>query len=264
VTRRPADPEGAPAVVGLAADRAVAEWGPWHQLAALLPVTYSDAVARVGAIPVLVPPGAGSASQVLDRVDALVLAGGWDVDSSLYGQAPHPDSGTSNPERDDWENRLLAAAVETDLPVLAICRGMQLLNVHAGGTLIQHLPDVLGSTGHLARPGSFTATPVHLDPNSRLGALLGPSVVGQCSHHQAIDRVAPWLRAVGWADDGTIEAVEAPGREFLVGVQWHPEAGTDTKLFDALTGAALAHRSSPRHRRPTASGVPHAEPAVQR
>lgn len=225
-------------IVGLAADMATARWGPWDQPATVIPATYVDAIAKTSAIPVVLPVGPWDARKVVDRIDALILAGGWDVDPSMYGQIPHPSSGMTNPKRDDWENRLLEAALQRDLPVLAICRGMQMLNIHCGGTLYQHLPDVIGEESHLTTAGQFSTTEINLNIKSKLGQLLGVTAIGACHHHQGIDKVGSGLQIVGRAGDGTVEAVEAPTKTFVIGVQWHPEISLDNRLFEALVNAA--------------------------
>ncbi len=238
-------------VIGLSSYAEPASWGSWRDRpAALLAMNYVDQVAAAGGAGVLLPPVPGIAGAV-DRLDALLLAGGADLDPAAYGAPPHPATGPLMPARDAAEFALLAAAVERGMPVLAICRGLQVLNVSRGGTLHQHLPDVVGHDGHRAGPGSFGAHEVRVDPGSRLGAALGPAEPGGLRltvptlHHQAIDRLGDGLVATAWADDGTIEAAElADGRAggFLLAVQWHPEAGQDPRLFQALLAAARAHR----------------------
>jgi putative glutamine amidotransferase len=236
--------------VGISSYAQEAEWGPWRQPAALLPLGYAEQVAAAGGVPVLLPPLPGVAAAV-GRLDALVLSGGGDLDPAGYGAPPHPETSRVHPDRDRAELALLAAALAGGLPVLAICRGLQILNVARGGTLCQHLPDTVGHDGHQAAPGTFGAHPVRIAPGSELAAILGPPGAGgelrldvPTAHHQAIDRLGAGLVPTAWADDGTIEALEVPDRdEFLIAVQWHPEAGTDPRLFRALIGAAR-HRVS--------------------
>jgi gamma-glutamyl-gamma-aminobutyrate hydrolase PuuD len=209
----------------------------WERDAVLIARTYIDIVLDAGAVPVLLPPVPASA-QVVDRVDAVLLSGGRDVDPGHYGAAPHPATG-SHPERDAAELAILRRTLELDLPVLGVCRGAQLLNVALGGTLHQHLPDVVGHDGHNPTLGEFTDVDVRLDPAGRVGAAVGPEVLVRCHHHQAVDALAPGLVATGWAVDGTVEAVEHTGRPFVVGVQWHPEEdATDVRLVAALVAAA--------------------------
>ncbi len=220
-----------------------ARWGSRGGHVTLLPTGYAASVNRAGGRAVLIPtddPGADA----LDRLDGLLIAGGSDVDPARYGEAPHPSTGW-HAERDEAELILLRAALERGLPVLGVCRGMQLMAVAAGGRLHQHLPDTLGHTGH--RPDSgpgevprYGAHAVRLAPGSRLHGLLGDAVTVNSMHHQGVadpGRLAP----VGWtADDGLIEAVEDPDREFAVGVQWHPEELDDPRLFHALVAACRA------------------------
>jgi anthranilate synthase component 2/putative glutamine amidotransferase len=186
---------------------------------------------------VLLPTGAVSAEAV-GRLDGLVLAGGADVDPARYEEQAGPHTTATRPERDAAEIALLEAALDRDLPLLAICRGMQLLNVLLGGTLIQHVPDVPGAQPHQLGLGLFAEREVRIAPESAVGALLGPAATVDCHHHQALDRIASGVSACAWAEDGLVEAVEVTGRRFCLGVQWHPEAGDDRRLFAALVGAA--------------------------
>jgi gamma-glutamyl-gamma-aminobutyrate hydrolase PuuD len=186
-----------------------------------------------------------TAETVLAAVDGLVLTGGPDLGPSHYGADRHPQTGPSRPERDAWEIELCRASLSADLPLLAICRGLQVLNVCAGGDLHQHLPDVVGHDGHRATPGQMSPVHITFTPDSRVAALMGSATVGQCHHHQAVDRLGQGLEAVGFADDGTVEAVERPGQSFAVAVQWHPEDdGSGDRLFAALVGAAAQRRST--------------------
>jgi gamma-glutamyl-gamma-aminobutyrate hydrolase PuuD len=194
-------------------------------------------VLDAGGVPLLLPPVAQSAHAV-ERVDAVLLSGGRDVDPGRYGADPHPATG-AHPERDAAELAVLHRALELRLPVLGVCRGAQLLNVALGGTLHQHLPDVVGHDGHNPKLGEFSDVDVRLDPAGRVGAAVGPDVLVRCHHHQAVDAVAPGLVATGWAADGTVEAVEHAGHPFVVGVQWHPEEdAADIRLVAALVDAA--------------------------
>ena len=216
-----------------------ARYGVWSQEAALLPRAYVDVVARVGGWPLLLPPVDGLEADVVGALDGLVLSGGGDVTPSRYGAAPHPLTGRTSAVRDAAEEALLRAALARDVPVLGVCRGMQVLNVALGGTLVQHLPEVVGHDGHRPGPATFGRTRVRLDADSLVGRLLGDDVDVGCSHHQAVDVLSPELVAVGRAEDGTVEAVELRGPRFAVGVQWHPEVdGDDCRLFHALVAAA--------------------------
>jgi putative glutamine amidotransferase len=224
-------------LIGITTYREQARWGYWDVPAVLLPANYADAVAGAGGEPVLLPTGAVSAATVT-RLDGLVLAGGADVDPARYEEQAGPHTTGTRPERDASEIALSQAALDRDLPLLAICRGMQLLNVLLGGTLIQHVPDVPGAQAHQEGPGLYAERKVRVDPDSAVGAILGPAVTVDCHHHQALDRLAPGVTASAWAEDGLVEAVELTGRPFCLGVQWHPEAGPDHRLFAALVGVA--------------------------
>jgi anthranilate synthase component 2/putative glutamine amidotransferase len=224
-------------LIGISTYREQARWGYWDVPAVLLPATYADAVAECGGEPVLLPTGSISPG-VVGRLDGLVLAGGADVDPGRYGQPPGPKTTVVRPDRDAAELAVLAAALDRDLPLLAVCRGMQLLNVLLGGDLVQHLPDVPGAGVHQAGPGVYARREVTTVPGSALAMLLGPAAPADCHHHQALGRVADGLTPAAWAEDGVLEAVEASGRRFCLGVQWHPEAGEDRRLFGALVSAA--------------------------
>lgn len=239
-----------PARIGLTTYRERAGWTVWDEPADLLPATYADAVAATGAVPVLLPPVAvavpGAVAAVLDGIDALVLAGGADVDPGRYGAERDPQTGPARPDRDDWETHLLHGALERGVPVLAICRGMQVLNVALGGTLVQHLPDHVGHDEHAPQPGVHGRHAVRVEPSSRLGSVVGPEVDVATYHHQAVDRLGSGLVACGWAQDGTVEAVELPSAGFALGVQWHPEVYEGALLFAALRERADAHRAARR------------------
>jgi putative glutamine amidotransferase len=234
-------------VIGISSYTERAQWGTWDTPALLLPRRYGDSVAAAGGIPVLLPPFPGIEHAAL-RLDGLILCGGGDIDPAEFEAAPHPETGGIRPERDAAEFALVSAALERGLPLLGICRGMQVLNVALGGTLHQHLPSVVGHDGHCPIPGSYGSHLVRVAPGSQLSGILGGA--GQLDelpvpthHHQGIDRLGDGLIATAWAADGVIEAVEfaAPeqtGQRFALGVQWHPEAGTDPRLFRALVAAA--------------------------
>jgi anthranilate synthase component 2/putative glutamine amidotransferase len=224
-------------LIGITTYREQARWGFWDVPAVLLPASYADAVAESGGEPVLMPTGAVSAEAV-GRLDGLVLAGGADVDPARYGQDAGPHTLGTRPERDASEIALLQAALDRDLPVLAICRGMQLLNVLLGGTLLQHLPDVPGTEPHQLGLGLFAERKVRTAPGSAVGGILGPTTTVDCHHHQALDRIAAGVSVSAWADDGLAEAVEVPSHRFCLGVQWHPEETRDGRLFAALVAAA--------------------------
>ena len=230
-------------VIGVTAYDEEAAWGHWRKQAALVPAEYVRSLAAAGAIPVILPVQEPQDATALDalvrRLDGLVLTGGPDVDPARYGAEPHSRAQQPRVVRDERELALLAAAERYGLPVLAVCRGMQLLNVAHGGTLVQHLPDLVGHDEHNPTPGAFSKHLVRIEEASLLHKLLAwekRSV--PTHHHQAIERVADGLSAVAWAEDGTIEAVEDPAKPFLVGVQWHAEADDDPAVFEALVAAS--------------------------
>jgi putative glutamine amidotransferase len=212
-----------------------ASWGAWTLEAALVPYDYVRAVERAGGRAVLIPPDDDGIEEVLDAVDGIVFSGGNDMAAETYGGAADPATKGVNPRRDSGELALLTSALERDLPVLAICRGVEVLNVVRGGDLVQHLPDVIGHEQHRAVVGEFSQHPVRVDPDSRLGEVRG-NVMSH--HHQGLGRVGDGLREVAWAEDGVVEAVEDPAKPFVVGVLWHPEAGEDQRLFEQLVEAA--------------------------
>jgi putative glutamine amidotransferase len=229
-------------VIGLSAYAVRAAWGVWDTDAVLLPRGYVDGVLRAGGLPVLLPPLPGVIEQVLPRLDGLLLAGGPDLDPHRYGAQPGPQTQPPSLERDDAELRLLAGAVDAGLPVLGVCRGLQVLNVARGGSLVQHLPDVLDGEEHAPAPGVYGLHPVTVSAGTRLADVLGRTVVDAVPsyHHQGIERLGDGLVATAWAPDGTVEAVEDPSLPFCVAVQWHPEAGDDPALFTGLVRAARA------------------------
>lgn len=227
-------------VVGVTAAVGRSRHGIWDRDMVMLFRTYTDMIVAAGGVPVLLPPAPGVAD-VVDRLDAVLLSGGADVAADAYDATPHPCAEAPQRDRDAAELAVLDRASALGLPVLGVCRGLQLLNVGLGGTLHQHLPDVVGHTGHRPVPGVFAGVDVRLDPASRVGAVVGPRARVRCHHHQAVDRLAPGLVATAWADDGTVEAVEARGTAFVVGVQWHPEEdAADLRLVAALVAAARA------------------------
>ena len=212
-----------------------ASWGHWQLEAALVPYDYVRAVERAGGRAVLVPPDDDGSEELLDALDGLIFSGGNDLAPESYGAEADPTTTGTNPARDSGELALLTAALERDLPVLAICRGAEVLNVARGGDLVQHLPDVVGHEGHRAVVGEFSEHTVRVDPASRIES--APGAV-KSHHHQGLGRLGDGLREIAWADDGVVEAVEDPEKPFLVGVLWHPEAGEDQRLFDQLVAAA--------------------------
>jgi len=226
--------------------REPARWGEWNEVADLLPAQYASAIQRAGGVAVLLPPAPPAlAAAALDGAHGLLISGGPDVDPARYGADRHPRTGGAREERDEWELALARAALDRDLPLLAVCRGMQVLNVALGGTLVQHLPDLVGSEVHSPVVGEHGRHDVRLEPGSRLAGVLGEQTVVATHHHQAVDRLGDGLLACGWADDKVVEAVELPGRTWTYGVQWHPEAYDGDALFTAFV-AACADRAADR------------------
>ena len=232
-------------LIGITSYVADARWGFWELPAALVPLGYVQAVTTAGGRPVVLPPVPGAAAETLTALDGLILCGGPDLDPAVYGQERLPASTPVAPQRDAAELALLHGALELDLPVLGICRGMQLINVAYGGDLVQHLPDVVGHDGHRTRAGAFDLHPIELAAASRAGAILGERADVHSGHHQGLATVGAGLEAVAWAEDGSVEAVEDPRSRFVVGVLWHPEEGSDGRLFEALVQASAANGSHP-------------------
>jgi putative glutamine amidotransferase len=219
-----------------------AAWGAWQLDAALVPYDYVRALEGAGARVMLVPPSSDGVEETLDALDGILFSGGPDLDPAAYGAKAHPETNGVRPDRDAGELALLEGALARDMPVLAVCRGVQVLNVARGGDLVQHLPDVVGSESHRETKGAFSEHPVRIEDSSRLGAVLGERAPVMSSHHQGVGQVGEGLRPVAWADDGTVEGLEDPEKRFALGVLWHPEAGEDMKLFEALVAEANAYR----------------------
>jgi gamma-glutamyl-gamma-aminobutyrate hydrolase PuuD len=230
-------------VVGITTYLTRAAWGAWDMDAALVPADYVRAVERAGGAPLLVPPGADTEA-TLALVDALVFSGGSDLDPELYGDDAHPETNGIVRERDDFELGLMQAALARDIPMLAICRGSQVLNVALGGGIEQHVPDRVGSDVHKETPGVFAEHDVEVVAGTRLGSILGTRHDVKSHHHQGFGELGAGLREAARAPDGTVEALEDPSRRFTVGVLWHPEAGEDLALFEALVAEATAYRAA--------------------
>jgi putative glutamine amidotransferase len=235
-------------VIGICTALERAQWSVWDQEALLLPRSYIIAVQRAGAIALMLPPDANvsdNPDRALDLLDGLILAGGADVDPGSYGEERHPETHGTVPERDGFEIALARRALERDIPLLAICRGMQVMNVARGGTLIQHLPDVFGHHEHRRVPGSFDNADhmVRLTPGSLAAQAAGEEQHSTKSHHhQGVDRIGAGLVVTGWAElDDLPEAVELPENRFALGVQWHPEADETSGLISALVEHAAAY-----------------------
>jgi putative glutamine amidotransferase len=234
-------------VIGLCAAIERARWGVWDATAHLLPREYADRVQRAGGIALLLPPDPRAGEQpdeLLDLLDGLILAGGADMDPAAYGAERHPMTLATNPERDAFEIALAQRAIERDLPFLGICRGMQVLNVARGGTLLQHLPESHGHDDHRRTPGSFDGADhlVQLDGGSLAARAAGEEVHTTLSHHhQAVDRVGDGLVVTGRSElDELPEAIELPDRSFVLGVQWHPEVDETSRLIGSLVEEARA------------------------
>jgi len=223
-------------IIGITTYVEPASWGVWQDLeTTLAPHAYTEAVTLAGGRAVLLPPDDLDAD-VLRVLDGLVLAGGADLDPALYGAEPEPLTVT-RPDRDSAELRLTRAALAADLPVLGVCRGMQMLAVAAGGTLQQHLPDLVGHDRHRPAPGVYGSHQARFEPDSRIAELMGDDVGVQCYHHQGVTD-AGTLLVTGRAEDGVTEAIEDPGRRFVLGVQWHPEVDDHSQVIAALVAAA--------------------------
>jgi putative glutamine amidotransferase len=235
-------------VLGLTTYLQQAQTGVWDVRASFLPAIYLEGVGLAGGIAALLPPqpvDADIAGRVLDGLDGLIITGGRDVTPGSYGQEPHPATDepvADNRMRDAFEFALARGAMRRGMPVLGICRGAQVLNVALGGTLHQHLPDVLGHTRHQQGNAVFATSEVRTVPGTRLAALIGESSDAQCYHHQAIDRLGDGLIVSAQDSDGVIEGVEIPGDNFILAVQWHPEERLDDlRLFAAVVEAAAAY-----------------------
>lgn len=231
--------------IGLTTYRTTASWGVWSHPSALIPESYVQAVVRAGGAPLLIPP-IDPDPTVLDLLDAFVVIGGTDLDPATYGHEPHPET-VSDPERDAADLLLTREALERQVPLLAICRGAQVLNVALGGTLIQHLPDVLGHDDYRPSPGVFGSVEVSTAPGSRIAAAVGERATPACYHHQAIDTLAEGLQVTATSADGLVQAVEpepnhpSSPQGWVLGVQFHPEEDPgDPLLFSALIRATVA------------------------
>ena len=217
---------------------------PMRELA--LGLTYPEAIARGGGVPVVIPPFRSDydIAALLERLDGICLSGGPDLHPRLYGAEPDPHLGPTEPEVDESEFALARAAIQRHVPLLCICRGAQLLNIVRGGTLVQHLPD-----HRQTEPGRLPTHRVTIDPSSKLAAALGGRTGLEVNsfHHQAVDRLGGNLRAVAWSEDGIVEAIEATDRPFAIGVQWHAEglveAAEQRALFEAFLAATVAGRA---------------------
>ena len=235
-------------IIGVTTYLEQAQTGVWDTQASFLPKVYFNAVNLAGGIAVLLPPQPVNdeiAHAVLDRLDGLIVAGGKDVDPARYGQERLLTTDEPREDRDEWETALLTAAIDTGVPFLGICRGLQMLNVALGGTLHQHLPDIVGSERYSLGGGVFAENEVFVTAGTHVGEILGggETLIGKSYHHQAIDELANGLSVSATSDDGTVQAVEVEGVPFGIGVQWHPEhTPDDLRLFEGLVDAAREYR----------------------
>jgi gamma-glutamyl-gamma-aminobutyrate hydrolase PuuD len=236
-------------IIGITGELEAARWGNWIREAVVSPVSYTRAVERAGGTPVILPPVPASSVPVLIAgLDGLLLTGGRDVDPSLYEEAAHEQTDLPDHRRDRFELILTRAAIDADLPFLAVGRGLHILNVARGGTLTQHLPDRLGNESHRPDPVKMTTHTLTISAASKLGRVLGETAQAPASHHQAIDGIGTGLLAVAWTHDQVVEAVELEGHRFCLGVQWNPEDGDDPRLLEALvtTAEAAGAQAAPR------------------
>ena len=247
-TTRPARP-----VVGITCYVEEVDREPWRgQRSTVLPHHYVEQVEAAGGVAVVLPPRTDvdeeMAAEVVSRLDALLVAGGADIEAWRYGAAAHPQAQDARPDRDAWESALVRAAREADLPALGICRGMQVMAVEAGGALEQHLPDRVGHEAHSPTVGTFSSHHVTPVPGTRLAGIVGEDALDVPTyHHQAVlpesIEGTGWVPAA-WHEDGTLEAMEDPGAGFRLALQWHAEEASRGAVFDALVSAARARAAS--------------------
>jgi putative glutamine amidotransferase len=239
-------------VIGICAVHERARWSFWDQTAHLVADTYVSSVQRTGAIAVLLPVDSRAPLELLDVIDGLLLIGGADIDPSSYDAPRDAELESTYRDRDDFEIALFEGAVERGMPVFGICRGMQIINVAFGGTLVQHLPEVEGSNPHRKALGTFEGTEhtITLEPGSLTSEAAGELVhLARCHHHQAVDKLGDGLVVSGRAEmDGVIEALEADDGRWILGVQWHPEADERSQMMSAFADAARNWRLTPSAR----------------
>jgi putative glutamine amidotransferase len=243
-------------VIGICAAIETARWAAWEVEVNLSPRTYSLSVQRAGGLALILPPDdvvAETPDDLLDMIDGLILSGGSDIDPGSYGAQPHPETRGTRPERDRFEIALGTRALELDMPVLGVCRGMQMLNVIQGGTINQHVTDLVQNDLHRHTPGVFADHRVRLEPESLAARVVGAERTEvKSAHHQGIGELGEGVVASGYADDGQVEALELPDRTFAVGVLWHPEEDERSRVVGALVEEARSRdrgaRAAPRLR----------------
>jgi len=231
-------------IIGITSYAQPARWGHWELPAALVPLYYVESVERAGGRALVVPPSTDAVDETLDVLDGVVFSGGIDIDPATYGAERDPRTDSAQVQRDAGELALLRCALERDIPTLAICRGLQLLNIARGGDLVQHLPDDVGHDGHRETLGAFSEHAVDVKEGTKLAEIIGPhhgSV--QSSHHQGVGRVGEGLLETAWAEDGSLEGLEDPDKRFAVAVLWHPEMEEDKRLFEALVEESRRYRA---------------------
>jgi gamma-glutamyl-gamma-aminobutyrate hydrolase PuuD len=233
-------------VVGISCYVERARWTVWDEPAALLPMTYVNAVDDAGGRPVIVPPTTNGIEELLNAIDGVVFAGGADIDPDAYGAERHPETTETRPERDRFEWRLAEEALARGVPFLGICRGMQLLNVVRGGDLDQHLPQADDDRTHKRAPGVFARHEIEIASESLLCSIVGERTLVASHHHQAPQAIGRGLRRVAWGPDGVTEGIEDPDARLTLGVLWHPEQAQDRGLFEALVERAADYRKERR------------------
>jgi putative glutamine amidotransferase len=229
-------------LIGITSYAEEVRMGVWVEDAAVVPLAYVRAVENAGGRPIVLPPVEDAIEETLDAVHGVIFSGGGDLNPELYGADAHDETDQPKPWRDGPELALIEAALARDMPVLAICRGSQLLNVVRGGDLVQHLPEIVGHERHKHQPGAYSDHGVTVAPDSRLGTILGEHTPVKSHHHQGMGKIGEGLREVAWAEDGSVEGLEDSEKRFALGVLWHPEEGEDYALFKGLVDEASRYR----------------------
>ncbi len=247
-------------LIGITSYAQPARWGAWELPAALVPYHYVESVEQAGGRALIVPPSTDGIDETLDVLHGVVFTGGIDIDPTTYGAERHASTDPAQGHRDRAELALLNRALERDIPTLAICRGVQMLNIARGGDLVQHLPESVGHERHREELGTFSEHPVDVRAGTRLAEIIGERHDGvQSSHHQGVGRVGEGLVETAWAEDGSLEGLEDPEKRFAVGVLWHPEMEDDKRLFEALVDEARRYRAEQGGRDQAVMAVPSSE-----